>query len=147
MPASSCGHVYNNSITIGTIGTFALAQDDYRIAIGTEGAKSLNVKLGSFVDSVNTFRVEYDISLFHVERSIYDQIKVFAENDILNNYLQIFRGTIDLNLGGETYTGCVIKKIDLPGVSAIMPAEGVNPEIEYIEQVDLKILAPEFRLV
>jgi hypothetical protein len=144
MPSTSCGHAFNNSITIGSVGTFPLSQDDYRAIIGSEGAKSLSIKMGSFLENLNTYRVEYDISLYHIERSVYEDIKEFAKNDILNYYLQIYQGTVDLDLGGESYTGCVIKKIDLPGISAIMPG---TPEVEYIEQVSLKILAPEYRLI
>lgn len=144
MPNSACGHVYNNSITIGSIGTFSLSQEDYQVAIGTEGAKSLNVKIGSFVDSVNTYRVEYLVALHHVERSIFEAIKLFAKEDILSNYLNISRGSISLDLGGERYTGCVIKKIDITGPSAIMPG---TPEVEYLEKIELRILAPSYRII
>ena len=87
MAATVCGETFNNGLTIPGIGFFPLSQDDYSVSIGTEGAKSLNVKLGSFVESVGTYRVEYDISLFHIERSIYEAIKTFAKNDILDYYL------------------------------------------------------------
>ena len=147
MPTSSCGHKFRNSLVIPTVGTFELADEDISVVRGTEGSKSINLKLGSFTDNIGAIRVEYKISLSHVTKTIYDAIKAFAQTDLLQGYLLNYTGSINLNFSGEAKNGCVIKAIQT-STSAIMPSvDGIAPEVEYIETVDLTILAPSYQII
>jgi hypothetical protein len=147
LPTSSCGHKFRNSLVIPSVGSFELADDDITVVRGTEGSKSINLKLGSFTDSIGAIRVEYKISLSHVTKTIYDAIKTFAQTDLLQGYLLNYTGSINLNFSGEAKNGCVIKSIQT-STSAIMPSvDGIAPEVEYIEKVDLTILAPSYQII
>lgn len=142
-----CGWSYTNRLEIPGVGIFNLGAQDVRVTRGTEGSKTLTVKLGSFTESLGTIRIEFDISLFHVPVQTYTLLKEFAKNDILKYYLQDYRGSVVVNYSGETSTTCIIKSIQLPGNSATMQATLLEGETEYIEQIDLKLLDSIHRLV
>lgn len=138
MPTGPCGHLYSNQLTIPGVDTFPLSVDDVDVT-RESGPQQIKVKVGTIVDSINSVRVRARVRLYYLERTVYEAIKTFA-NDDLANYLSTFSGTVTLDLGGETITGGVIKTISPMG-SVI---EDTDPEVEYINSIELEILANTF---
>jgi hypothetical protein len=150
LPYNSCGFYRTLPLAIGTIGTFYLNVEDYKVNIGQEGSKGLTMKIGSFTDSINTKRVEWQIELANVPRLTYEAIKSFTESDLLNQYLLNYTGSISLNLGGESTTTGTIKSVVPNGPSVFFPATSgnpIDPDLEFLESVTLTILDSEYRLV
>ncbi len=141
MPSSVCGHAHSNSLTIPTVGVFPLNVEDVEVT-REGGPQEIKVKTGTLVDTVNSVRVKMMITLYYVERTIYESIKTFAANDI-QNYLSTFSGSVDVDLGGESITGAVIKSVQ-PGGSVI---EDNDPEVEYLNTVELEVFANSFNWI
>ena len=138
MPDSVCGHAHSNTLTIPTVGTFPLNPEDVEVS-REQGAQEIKVKIGTLVDTINSVRVRMTVTLYYVERSVYESIKTFANTDI-QTYLTTFAGSVNLDLGGESITGAVIKSVQ-PGGSVI---NDTTPEEEYLNTVELEIFANSF---
>lgn len=143
----NCGHSYRNRLTIPNVGVFNIADGDIQVSRGVDSGKSLSLKLQSFTDTISAIRLEYKVSLYHLTKATYNSLKAFAQNDLLQNYLNNYTGSIDLNFSGESKNGCVIKNIQLGGGSAYIPTDNLGNEVEYIEKVDLIILAPSYEII
>lgn len=139
MPSTVCGHAHSNFIEIPGVATFPLNPDDVEVT-REQGAQEIKVKVGTLVDTVNSVRVRMLITLSYIERSVYEQIKTFASNDI-QTYLTTFSGSVNLDLGGESITGAVIKAVQ-PGGSVINPPDPT--EVEYLNTVELEVFANSF---
>lgn len=141
MPSTICGHAFSNSLTIPTVDTFPLAPEDVQVTRDS-GQQEIKVKMRSIVDSINSVRVRMTITLYYIERTVYEAIKTFASSD-LATYISTGAGTVTVDLGGESITGAVIKSIQ-PGGSVI---ENTVPEVEYLNTVEIELQANTFNWI
>lgn len=148
MPQTVFGFQRVDTFTIPGVGDFKLALDDYQITIGQEGSKNISTKIGKFVDTLDAYRLEAEVTLYFVERSVYEAIKSFVRTDILSNYLPRYQGSVSAHLGGEFFDQAIIKKVDPSGGSVLVAgATPGDPDKEYLDFIKVKLLDSKYRLV
>jgi hypothetical protein len=149
MPYVACGFRRTDQLVVPTVGTFNLAVDDYEMSLGTEGSKNIQVKLGSFVDQVATYRPEVTITLESVPRPTYDSLKNYCTLQLLNSYLPSYEGNVTIDIGGEFFEDAIIKSVTPEGSAVRYPNPSGNPldpDVEVLDKVKIKLYSKEYRL-